>query len=152
MLRVALFTSGIALFATGCLLLFFTLAGPGINDAEWRTISETGLPSLPERFSWSGWQRNDGAVYPFSSFQPEQRPDRLPEFRVGRAKGFLFDFVFYEGRYSNEGAIREFPAIGPGWGTHYHWIWACLAFALGGCFLVTARVAKRASMRAVRAQ
>jgi hypothetical protein len=45
MLRIVLLSFGIILFIVGCLLLFFGLAAQGINDGEWRHISETGLPS-----------------------------------------------------------------------------------------------------------
>ena len=143
MLRIALLSFGIILLITGCLLLFFGLAAQGINDGEWRNISETGLPSLADQFSWSAWRPNDGAVYPFSTFQPERRPEALPEFRIGHAKGFLFDFIFYQGRFIRDGLTHEFPAIGPGWGARYHWGWSCLAFALGLCFLFAARFARR---------
>ena len=143
MLRIALLSSGIALFVTGCLLLFLRLFGQGINDCEWRNISKTGLPSLPEQFSWSAWRPNDGSVYPCSPFQTEQIPATLPEFRVGLGKGFLFDFIFYQGRYSRDGAMREFPAIGPGWGARYHCLWACLSLALGVSLLFIARLARR---------
>jgi hypothetical protein len=145
MLRIALLSSGIALLVVGCLLLFLGLAGQGINDGEWRNISETGLPSRPDQFSWSAWRPNDGSVYPFSSFQPEQRPDALPEFRVGHATGFLFDFIFYQGRFQRDGVTQEFPAIGPGWGASYHWIWSCLAFVSGACCVLGARFTMRPS-------
>jgi hypothetical protein len=82
------------------------------------------------------WHYNDGAVHPFSAFQPEQRPEALPEFRVGHAKGFLFDFIFYQGRFIRDGVTHEFPAIGPGWGARYHWGWSVLALALSLCFLL----------------
>src|SRR4051812_40957197 len=99
MLRIVLLSFGIALLIAGGLLLFFRLSAQGINDGEWRNITETGLPSVPDQLTWSSWQPNNGTVYPFSTYQPEQRPDSLPEFRIGHAKGFLFDFIFYQGRF-----------------------------------------------------
>jgi hypothetical protein len=146
MVRIALLSSGIALLVTGCVLLFFGLLGQGIDDGEWRNISETGMPSGPERFSWSAWRPNDGSVYPFSYFQREPRPETLPEFRVGHAKGFLFDFIFYQGRFPHEGTVREFPAIGPDSGARYHWVWAFFVLVLGGCFLFIARLTTRTSL------
>ncbi len=145
MLRIALLSSGIALIAVGCLLLLFRLLGQGINDSEWRNISKTGLPSVPGKLSWSAWRPNDGSIRPFSSFQTEQRPEALPEFRVGHARGFLFDFVFYQGRFLEDGDLEVFPALGPGWGARYRSIWACLAFALGCCLLLASRLMRRPS-------
>jgi hypothetical protein len=138
MFRFALSSFGITLLVTAGVLLFFGLAWQGINDAEWEHIRQTGLPSSPSLFRWSAWQPNDGTVYPFSSFQPEQRPDALPEFRIGRGRDFLFDFIFYQGRFARDGVTHEFPALGPNWGARYQWGWSCLAFALGLSFLLLA--------------
>jgi hypothetical protein len=143
MLRIVLLSVGIGLLIAGCVLLFFGLAAQGINDGEWRNITETGLPSAPDQFTWSSWQPNDGSVYLFSSYQPEQRPDGLPEFRIGHAKGFLFDFIFYQGRFTRDGITHQFPAIGPGWGARYHWGWSCLAFAAGLSLILAALLTRR---------
>jgi hypothetical protein len=146
MLRTMLLSFGIALFVAGCLLSVLGLATHGINNGEWRTISQTGLPSRPELFTWSAWRPNNRSVYPFRSFQPFQQPETLPEYRVGRGKGCFFDFVFYQGRFARDGVSHEFPAIGPGWGAAYHWDWALLAFAGGAvCCLASHLRARHAS-------
>ena len=139
MLRISLLSGGVILLFASCLLALLSGLGQGINDGEWRNISRTGLPLAPDRLQWSPWQPNDGSVYPFHSVGGENKPDTLPEFRVGRRGGVFFDFVFYEGRYTRDGIIREFPAIGPGWGARYHWIWSGVALALGVCLLGVAR-------------
>lgn len=138
-IRLTLVAGSILFLAVGCLLALYSFMGQGINDGESRNISRTGLPSSPDLIEWSSWQTNDGSVYPFSSFQGENRPAFLPEFRIGRAKGFFFDFVFYQGRCTLDGSTRVYPAIGPGWGASYHWFWSWFAFALGIILLASAR-------------
>lgn len=146
MFKTMLLSFGIALLIVGCLLSACGLAAQGINDGEWHTISQTGQPSRPELFTWSAWRPNNGSVYPFHSFQALQQPASLPEFRMGRGKGFFFDFVFYQGRFVRDGVSHEFPAVGPGWGAAYHWVWALLAFAAGAaCSLASQLGARRAA-------
>lgn len=136
MFRVLLFGCGVILMLASGLLALRSFAGQGINDGEWGNIAKTGVPLCMEQLQWSSWQRNDGSVYPFPAFQAEHRPGTLPEFRIGRAKGFLFDFVFYQGRFTGDGITHDFPAIGPGWGAVYHWRWSRLVFVLGVCCVV----------------
>lgn len=147
MLRIVFLSSGTALFVAGCLLLLFSFVGQGINDAEWGTISQTGLPSHPGLFTWSAWRPNDGSVQPFPTFQTLQHPDAFPEFRVGRGKSLWFDFVFYQGRFTRDGVTQEFPAIGPGSGAVYHWGWAWMAFAGGTACLFIWRYALPETVR-----
>ncbi len=147
MSRLALLICGIVLLAFGCLLFVFGLAKIGINDAEWGHISRTGLPSAPDKLLWSPWQHNDGSVSPFSSFQPEQRPDSLPEFRVGRGQTMFFDYVIYQGRFVRGGVAHEFPALGPASGAVYHPLWACLTIAAGLFCLFAARFVRHPSRK-----
>jgi hypothetical protein len=100
-----------------------TLCKLSINDAEWTNIRRTGLPSSPEKLRWTPWQTNDGAFIPFTAFQPENQPAELPEYRIGTLRALFLHFQFYQGRFMEKGAWREFPAFGPGWGTYFHWHW-----------------------------
>ena len=147
MLRLILLGSGVIALALGAVFLLIGLfVGQAINDAEWRNITRTGLPSHAERLQWSAWQANDGTVYPFSNFQPEHRPEVLSEFRIGRGRGSLFDFIFYQGRFVRNGSRNVFPAIGPSWGAESHRVWACVALTLATS-IVCLSAARRSASR-----
>jgi hypothetical protein len=121
------------------LLLAASLLTIGINDGEWRNLSERGFFSVPEALVWTPWQPNDGSVTPFTHFRPEEPKPPIAEFRGGRARGILFDFTVYEGRASR-GAEANFPALGPAWGASYHYVWAVVALATGAVLLAAARL------------
>jgi hypothetical protein len=120
----------------GCLLLPVSLLTIGINDGEWSHLSKTGSFSRPDLLTWESWQPNNGSITPFRGYQPDRPKPAIPEFRRGRARGFLFDFTVYEGRAGTRDGSVVIPAIGPGWGASYHRIWAGLAFAIGAALLV----------------
>jgi len=143
LLRITLIFCAITLFFVGVVLLGLKFVMQGVNDGEWRNIVETGLPSRPSKFKWSAWFPNNGSVQVFRQFQPEHRPDALREYRVGRGKGFLFDFTCYQGRFERNSTMYEWPAIGPGWGATYNWSPLCFALTAGVCCLIAAHFATR---------
>lgn len=100
--------------------LFFAFAvTQGANDAEWGHISRTGLPSSPEQFIWSDWQKNPGDVETFRGFRPQDQPANLTEFRIGKAHNSFVEFTAYQGRFTQNGIWQILPAHGPNWGTRY---------------------------------
>lgn len=109
--RKLLLCGGGLFIVLGFVLLVGALLKTGANDAEWRSISRTGLPSKATDFSWTEWRPNDGSVKPFPD---GNRSQTVPsEFRIGHARGILFNFTVYEGRVDSD---RIIPALGPVWG------------------------------------
>jgi hypothetical protein len=111
---------GILLAFAGAAGLFLAFAvTQGANDGEWGHISRTGLPSSPEKFTWSEWQKNDGSIEPFDGFKPLDQPASLTEFRIGTAHNLYIEFTAYQGRFDQNGNWQTFPAIGPNWGARF---------------------------------
>jgi hypothetical protein len=111
---------GSLLTLAGALGLFLAFAvTQGVNDGEWGHISRTGLPSSPEKFIWSDWQKNEGGIEPFDGFKPLHQPASLTEFRIGTAHNIYIEFTAYQGRFVQNGNWETFPAIGPNWGARY---------------------------------
>ena len=123
----------------GVLLLAASFLAIGINDGEWGRISKKGVFSGASELVWSPWQANpnEDSIEPFEGFRTK-RVQVLPEVRSGYAKGLLFDFKVYEGRTIPGDATSTVPAIGPGWGAHYHGEWAVGSLAVASIFFVLA--------------
>jgi hypothetical protein len=110
----------------------------GINDAERRSISQTGSFSRPAALVWTPWVATDHTVRPFPGFHPGTRQAAFSEVRRGNASSLLFDFTAYEGRSIPGDSSSAVPAIGPDWGARYHPGWALGAMVLATIFLLAA--------------
>jgi len=110
----------------------------GIDDGEWRNISQTGSFSRPAALVWTPWAATDHTLRPFPGFHPGKAQPAFSEVRRGNASSLLFDFTVYEGRSIPGDSSSAVPAIGPDWGAHYHPGWAVGAMALAAIFLVAA--------------
>jgi hypothetical protein len=135
-MRISLTAFGILFLVIGVLLFLVSFVAVGINDAEWGHVFRTGLPSHPELFTWTSWQKNDGTVGVFSPRTEEP----VNEFRKGYAHNPLFSFTIYEGR---NGKDPRFPAFGPHWGASYNYSWAVGAIAIGIPFIAFSMLTKR---------
>jgi hypothetical protein len=120
------------------LLLAASLLTIGIDDGERRNISRTGSVSRPSAIRWESWRANEGFIRPFPGFGREKPQAIFLEARGGIASGWLFDFTVYELR-SIPGDVNSIvPAIGPGWGAHYHSWLAVVALIVAATFMVLA--------------
>jgi hypothetical protein len=128
----------------GAALLAASFLVVGINDGEWRNISQTGEFSRPNELVWTPWLPNEDSVQPFPGRRLDGRTVGLAEVRRGDAKGLLFDFTVYEGRAILGDVASTVPAIGPGWGAHYHSGWAVGSIGVAAiCLLLAFKDRKR---------
>jgi hypothetical protein len=135
MVRISLIVAGWLFILIGCLLLLMASLRQVSNFSESNYVRDHYAYSTPGAFEWSAWQPNDGSVthiYRLAvEHQRRQEGLAITEFRRGVAHGFLFDFIAYEGRSTDDNTKGVFPAMGPDWGAQYNFIWAFSALLLG---------------------
>ncbi|MGC3992182.1 MAG: hypothetical protein QM796_21310 [Chthoniobacteraceae bacterium] len=133
MRKLILFCAG-AFSLCGACLLFASFLTIGINDGEWRNLSEKGTFSQPEAVIWERWRLNEDSIQPFPGTEAANRHQSFLVVRDGVAKGWLFSFTIWEGRV--EGDERPQAAIGYGWGAHYSIQPAVYSLVIAFLFLV----------------
>jgi uncharacterized protein YndB with AHSA1/START domain len=131
----------------GFLLVTIVLMGAafltiGMNDAEKRNISRTGLFSKPSELVWTPWAPNDGIAVQFPGYRPDRPRPFLAEVRRGHASGLFFDFTVYEGRTVRGDPASTVPAIASDWGAYYHAGWVFAAMSAAVLFFLLAFYAK----------
>ena len=138
--------AGSLILATGIIWTLLWLFLPiGINDAEARTIRETGLPSNAELLAWSEWSPLETEnIQPYATI-PRIPTNAIPKhFRFGIGKNLLGSFGFYQIKYIlQNGKTCEGPALGPKSWAKMNFTIPAIVVTLGATFIIFGLISKQ---------
>ena len=126
-------------------MLFWKILPIGVNDAEWITIEETGLPSSPEELVWSDWKTDDPDSIDLFPVGTKSWADAdLLSYRIGKADTAFLTFGFYQVRIAaSNDTVETLPAYGPESWTHMKWSLPVFVCAIGLITMVGAALSRK---------